>query len=279
MIAPGGASRPLLRRMLFHRPPTCLTKRPKSTSSRHHADSPSSETPTPRTIPGPIWLWLEPLASPFHAYGRMQNRSPYVTQLFSTLIIYFLGDLSAQSFSRPQAPASTSSSNSKSESALDWYDPLRAVRALTIGGLAAIPGYHWFLWLGNNFNYRSKILSLGTKVVVNQIAFTPLFNCYFFGMQSALSGAGLREVAERVRNTVPTSWWNSWKVWPAVTAFSFAFVGREFRSIFAGVVAIGWQTYLSMLNQRAAEAEGMGKGKDVKHVAQPRKAARSAAAA
>ncbi|KAJ9648864.1 hypothetical protein H2201_001944 [Coniosporium apollinis] len=276
MIAPGGASRLLLRRTLHQRfNPTRLTKRPKSTSSQQHASSPSSPAPTPRTIPGPIWLWLEPLASPFHAYGRMQNRSPYITQLFSTLIIYFLGDLSAQSFSRPQAPASTS--NSRSEGALDWYDPLRAVRALTIGGLAAIPGYHWFLWLGNNFNYRSKVLSLGVKVAVNQMAFTPLFNCYFFGMQSALSGAGLREVGERVRNTVPTSWWNSWKVWPAVTAFSFAFVGREFRSIFAGVVAIGWQTYLSMLNQRAAELEGKGHG--VKHVAQSRKAARSAAAA
>ena len=40
------------------------------------------------------------------------------------------------------------------------------------------------MYLGTKFNYPSKILSLATKVVVNQIVFTPVFNSYFFGMQS-----------------------------------------------------------------------------------------------
>lgn len=74
-------------------------------------------------------------------------------------------------------------------------------------------------------------------------------------MQGALSGAGLTEIVERIGNTVPTSWKNSWKLWPVVTAFSFAFVKVEFRGLFAGVIAIGWQTYLSILNQRAAKME------------------------
>jgi protein Mpv17 len=135
------------------------------------------------------------------------------------------------------------------------YDPQRTVRALLIGGLAAIPGYHWFLYLARNFNYKSKVGSIVVKVLVNQIVFTPIFNSYFFGMQSALSGAGLSEIMERIKNTVPTSWKNSWKLWPVVTAFSFAFVRVELRGLFAGVIAIGWQTYLSILNQRAAKME------------------------
>lgn len=48
---------------------------------------------------------------------------------------------------------------------------------------------------------------------------------------------------------------NSCKLWPAVTAFSFTFIGAQYRSIFAGFVAIGWQTYLSYLNRQAEEAE------------------------
>lgn len=40
-----------------------------------------------------------------------------------------------------------------------------------------------------------------------------------------------------------------------MTAFSFAFVRVELRGLFAGVIAIGWQTYLSILNQRAAKME------------------------
>lgn len=115
------------------------------------------------------------------------------------------------------------------------------------------------MFLNNNFNYSSKILSLVTKVTVNQIAFTPIFNTYFFGMQSLLSGDSLPEVWDRIKRTVPTSMINSCKLWPAVTAFSFTFIEPQYRSIFAGVIAIGWQTYLSMLNRRAEIQESLEK--------------------
>jgi len=130
------------------------------------------------------------------------------------------------------------------------------MRALTIGAISSIPSYKWFLWLSSSFNFASsQLLSLFTKVVVNQICFTPIFNTYFFGMQALLAGENLETTWERVRVTVPVSFVNSCKVWPAVTAFSFAFIPLEYRSIFAGVVAVGWQSYLSLLNRKAEEAE------------------------
>ena len=84
-------------------------------------------------------------------------------------------------------------------------------------------------------------------------------------MQSFLSGATLPEVAERIKNTVPVSWINSCKIWPAVTAFMFAFIPLEYRSIFGGVIAIGWQTYLSLLNQRAAAVEELEHAAEAGH--------------
>ena len=202
---------------------------------------------TAKTIPGPIWLWAEPLNS----YSRLHSRRPHTVQLVSALIIYLIGDLTAQNI----APTPASEPTSSSPDRVSTYDPYRTVRALIIGGVAAIPGYHWFLFLARNFNYTSKPLSIVLKVVINQVVFTPIFNTYFFGMQSALSGANFRDIAERIQNTVPRSWINSWKLWPAVTAFSFAFVRVELRGLFAGVIAIGWQAYLSVLNQRAARLE------------------------
>ncbi len=77
---------------------------------------------------------------------------------------------------------------------------------------------------GTELHYQSRLLSLATKVAVNQIVFTPIFNSYFFGMQSLLAGDGLAQVADRIRRTVPVSFVNSCKLWPAVTAFSFTFV-------------------------------------------------------
>ena len=111
------------------------------------------------------------------------------------------------------------------------------------------------MYLGTIFNYPSKFLSLATKVVVNQIVFTPVFNSYFFGMQSLLSGDSFADAWERIKRTVPVSFINSWKVWPAITCFNFTYVLPQYRALFAGVVAVGWQSYLSLLNYRAANEE------------------------
>lgn len=176
----------------------------------------------------------------------------------------------------------------------ETYSPGRSLRAVIIGGLFSIPSYRWFLYLGRNFNVGAPvprqarfIVSLTYKVIINQLIFTPLFNSYFFGMHSLLayplstplvaiedadkSGEAAAVASEyavrffsvenanaaavRVRDTVPISWWNSCKVWPAVTAFSFTFVAPQHRNLFAGCVAVVWQTYLGMVNQRAVAAE------------------------
>lgn len=115
------------------------------------------------------------------------------------------------------------------------------------------------MYLNRSFNYSSRMLSLATKVTVNQIVFTPVFNSYFFGMQSLLSGDTVLEAWERIKRTVPTSFINSCKLWPAVTAFSFTYIQPQYRALFAGVIAVGWQSYLSWLNQRAAHEERLKK--------------------
>lgn len=68
------------------------------------------------------------------------------------------------------------------------------------------------------------------------------------------------QVWDRIKRTVPTSMINSLRLWPAVTAFSFTFIDAQYRSIFAGVIAIGWQTYLSYLNRKAEVEEALENG-------------------
>ncbi|CAI6093019.1 unnamed protein product [Clonostachys chloroleuca] len=197
--------------------------------------------PVPNTIPPlPIWQRLGPLTSLASAYGRAQRRRPWVTQFFSVLVIYFISDRCAQTIGG------------------DEYDPKRTLRSLIIGGGSAIPSYLWFVWLSHSFNYSSHILSIATKIVVSQLLFTPTFNTYFFGSQAVLSGCTPSEVLERVYNTVPTSMVNSCKFWPWVTAFTFTFIPIQYRSLFSGVIAIGWQTYLAWLNRMAELKESAG---------------------
>lgn len=138
------------------------------------------------------------------------------------------------------------------------YDPVRTARMLLIGSISSIPGYRWFLWLGNNFNYGSKSLSIFVKVCVQQAVFTPVFNSYFFGMQAILTGESPSGVIERIKAAVPVSMVNSLKLWPAVTAFSFAFISAQYRFMFSGIFAVCWQAYLSFLNRKEEKVERVG---------------------
>lgn len=124
--------------------------------------------------------------------------------------------------------------------------------------LQGLTRVHRFLFLGDHFNYSSKALSIFVKVCVQQAVFTPVFNSYFFGMQAALTGEAPSGIIERVKNTVPTSMWNSLKLWPAVTAFSFWFIRPEYRFMFSGIFAVCWQGYLSFLNRSEEKEERPG---------------------
>ncbi|KAH6637725.1 hypothetical protein C7974DRAFT_390107 [Boeremia exigua] len=249
-----------------HSTQTPAAPTPKSAASTPSAPSAPSAPAPPTSIPGPGYLWLQPALEPFRAYGRVQARRPYWTQFVSSLVIYCVGDMVAQGIAEPtavqEAEGGLEGGLQEDVEERGWVqawsedrDWARTGRAVVIGGLSSIPSYKWFLWLSVNFNYPSKMLSLTAKVVVSQVLFTPVFNSYFFGMQTLLAGASLDECAERIRRTVPTSWVNSCKFWPVITAFSFTYVPIQYRSIFGGVIAIGWQTYLSLLNQRAAAEE------------------------
>lgn len=181
----------------------------------------------------------------------MQQRSPLMTQWESAVIIYYLGDLSSQAMV----------TNGFQD---DRYEPIRGLRAITIGAIAAIPGYKWFNFLGTHFNYRSHILSLCVKIGIHQALFVPLFNSYFFGMQPLLAGGSLADAKERIMNTVPTSWMKSCQFWPIVNTFNFTFVPWQYRNVFAGIIAIGWQTYLSWLNRTDENRQQTTRSKEEK---------------
>ncbi|KAF6815340.1 dihydroorotate reductase [Colletotrichum sojae] len=232
---------PGLRNRVQHQQQRQHQRRPNSSTSGPEPTKPKRQDdpiPVPNTVSTiPLWQRLGPLTRAAEGYARSQRKRPLTTQFVSSLVIYFCADLSAQRMSGKE------------------YDPERTARSLIIGAISSIPSYKWFIFLSQNFNYASRLLSLGTKVVVNQVCFTPIFNSYFFGMQAFLAGDNFEQIIERIRRTVPVSIVNSCKLWPAVTAFSFSFIPMEYRSVFSGVIAVGWQTYLSFLNRQAEVVE------------------------
>lgn len=88
-------------------------------------------------------------------YARVQERKPYATQLYSSIIIYLCGDLSAQMLFPSEAPslaksdqedskASTQPNNEDGkEASRGVYDPWRTARHLIVGVGSSIPSYNW----------------------------------------------------------------------------------------------------------------------------------------
>ncbi|KAK8011592.1 hypothetical protein PG990_010557 [Apiospora arundinis] len=219
---------------------TATTRAPVAKEAEKATPAPVPVPVASTVAPLPIWQRLGPLTRGAEAYARAQRRRPWVTQVATMLVIYLCADISAQQISGK-----------------DEHEYERTARSLVIGGVAAIPGHMWFVFLSRNFNYSSKVLSIAVKVAINQAFFTPVFNTYFFGSQALLSGDTLQQSWDRVCATVPVSVVNSCKIWPVVTAISFAYLPLEYRALFAGVVAVGWQTYLSFLNRQAEAAEAL----------------------
>ncbi|KAH8698591.1 hypothetical protein BGW36DRAFT_426291 [Talaromyces proteolyticus] len=265
--------------------PSADTKTTTTTPPASSAASSARAASPPLTAPQSRTVWEVVKASPVGRFGgwysRVQDKRPYVTQMVSSLIVYLCGDLSAQLlFPSEVQPAPQESTNNttvstndaseeQSKPVLAGYDPLRTLRHLTIGLISSIPSFKWFMFLHHNFNYSSKFLSILTKVSVQQAVFTPIFSTYFFLMQSLMVGATFEETCERLKRAVPDSIRNSVKLWPAVTAFSFMYVPPQFRAIFGGTIAVGWQTYLSWLNQMAAREVAAAETASVVAASQP----------
>lgn len=127
------ASRAVFRRPHFPNRQPNLTKQHHSTAPRAKPQDDSASgtsIPVPNTVATmPLWQRLGPLSRGFQAYGRSQRKRPYTTQFCSSLVIYFLGDLSAQNING------------------DEYNPARTLRALIISAGSSIPSYKWLVFL------------------------------------------------------------------------------------------------------------------------------------
>jgi hypothetical protein len=216
---------------------TAELQRTPSTPNQIVTEVPHSKEPSLIIdVPSPMWYYrFDTIKNFFSWFTRMQRRRPLGVAVGTSVTTYFCGDVLAQEISG------------------EPYDWQRTARMLSIGGVASIPGYKWFLFLGSHFNYSSTVASITLKVFIQQMFFAPIFNTYFFGMQAALSGESGSGVVERVKNAVPESIISSAKFWPAVTALNFTLIPAHLRFAFSGAFAVVWQTYLSFPNRKKEE--------------------------
>jgi protein Mpv17 len=106
--------------------------------------------------------------------------------------------------------------------------------------------------------------ALFTRVFLDQVFFAPMFIACFFIGAGVLEGLDMATIREKLRAGYPSALAANYQLWPWVQLGNFYFVPLQYRLlvvntgafdiclIFAHIeVAIGWNSYLSLMNQQA----------------------------
>ena len=96
-------------------------------------------------------LQRSPIGKLGAAYSRLQARRPYATQVCSIVVIWLCGDLGAQLLFPNEGTRDGDKHLPQSEETSvgpfgsQNYDPWRTARHLTVGIMASIPSYEWYV--------------------------------------------------------------------------------------------------------------------------------------
>lgn len=105
----------------------------------------------------------------------------------------------------------------------------------------------WFNFLARRVNPANKRYETVARVACDQLAFAPVMIGVFLSSMATMEGGSPKQKLE-------TTWWpalkTNWMVWPFVQVINFTFLPLQHRVLFANVVSIGWNSYLSWVNNQ-----------------------------
>ena len=105
----------------------------------------------------------------------------------------------------------------------------------------------WFGILARRVTLRNPRLETLARVACDQMLFAPVMIGVFLSSMATMEGASAKERLDK-------TWWpalqTNWMVWPFVQFVNFTFLPLQHRVLFANVISIGWNSYLSWVNSQ-----------------------------
>lgn len=159
-------------------------------------------------------------------------------------------------------PKPTSFSSPLSQPAQHHHtDPLKNFLTQRIAGVFGPVATTWLGFLARRVTFRNARVETAARVAADQLLFAPVMIGVFLGSMATMEG---KSPSKRLE----TTWWPAlkanWVLWPAVQFVNFTFLPLQYRLLFANVISIGWNSYLSWVNSK-----GGNKSKDHELVAAP----------
>ncbi|KAF8950934.1 Protein required for ethanol metabolism [Haplosporangium bisporale] len=188
----------------------------------------------------------------FGIYTRTLAKYPVWTQAFTTGVLFGTGDIIAQ-FLIESKP---SKGKDAAVPVTGSWDVARTGRMAIFGaGFAGPVLHHWYKFLDRKIQLSTPFRSLLGRVAVDQLCFAPCFIASFFVGQGFLAGANKQTIQARLEKGYPGALKSNYMVWPAVQLLNFWCVPLQHRLMVVNTFALGWNTYLSHVNQTSRSIE------------------------
>merc|ERR1719356_1125194 len=168
------------------------------------------------------------------AYNEQLDKNPLTTKAFTSLVGWALGDLLVQAFITKGQP----------------FDMKRFISLSAFGFLYHGPSGHYFYnWLDSKIPGKEAVW-IGTKVMIDQIFWCPIFMTVFFTYLGLVAGDSFGTIGTKIKNDLFTAVKGSWKVWPIVHFFNFKYISNKHRLLFLNGVQVGFNMFLSIIGSK-----------------------------
>lgn len=198
-------------------------------------------------------------------YHRCMARRPFTTQVTTSIVIGAAGDMLAQhwtvSFTRPPLASSpslgsahdidpcTDTRKEPQSRGLDWHRV--GIMGLYSGCFSAPLVLAWLKALD-----RLPFKSLMARVAIDQLCFSPFGLAYYFVVTGILYRQSAATIHANLSQNYSVALLRNYQIWPFIQAVNFYYVPLAYRLLFTQAVALGWNTYLSLLFHRYEMKEG-----------------------
>ncbi|OAA37683.1 Mpv17/PMP22 [Metarhizium rileyi] len=167
-------------------------------------------------------------------YNARLAARPLLTQSVTTAVLFATGDITAQQLVEKKG--------------IEGHDLTRTGRMALYGGCVFGPvATTWFGFLARNIRFKNPRVETLARVACDQTLFAPVMIGAFLSSMATMEGASAKERLEK-------TWWpalkTNWMVWPFVQTINFTFLPLQHRVLFANIVSIGWNSYLSWVNSQ-----------------------------
>ncbi|KAF9890111.1 Protein required for ethanol metabolism [Aspergillus nanangensis] len=168
----------------------------------------------------------------FAWYQRSLARRPLLTQSLTTACLFAVGDGLAQ--------------QGVEKKGLERHDLTRTARMTLYGGAVFGPfATKWFQFLQNRVILSSPQKTLVARVATDQLLCAPTMIGVFLSSMALMEGTNPQEKLQR---TYWAALRTNWTIWPILQGINLYLVPLQYRVLVVNVFNIGWNCFLSFLN-------------------------------